>query len=118
MTVAKVNGVKKVTETFQRVSEQYQGAKYVIGFTAPYAVYVHENLNARHTNGEAKFLENATRLYAKAAAAMIANMLKNGKTVSQAVMAGGLVILGQAQKRCPVLTGRLKRSGFVKVEQE
>lgn len=30
-----------------------------IGFTASYAIYVHENLEARHTNGEAKFLERA-----------------------------------------------------------
>ena len=26
---------------------------------AYYAIYVHEDLNAKHTNGEAKFLENA-----------------------------------------------------------
>lgn len=29
------------------------------GFGAAYAVYVHENLEAHHDNGEAKFLENA-----------------------------------------------------------
>ena len=32
-----------------------------IGCTAKYAIYVHENLEARHTNGEAKFLENAIK---------------------------------------------------------
>lgn len=30
-----------------------------VGFTAFYAVYVHENLDARHPVGEAKFLQNA-----------------------------------------------------------
>lgn len=30
-----------------------------IGFGAAYAIYVHENLDAYHGNGEAKFLENA-----------------------------------------------------------
>lgn len=30
-----------------------------VGCTAEYAVYVHENLEARHTIGQAKFLENA-----------------------------------------------------------
>lgn len=30
-----------------------------IGFTAYYAAFVHENLEARHTVGEAKFLEHA-----------------------------------------------------------
>lgn len=30
-----------------------------VGFGATYGIYVHENLNAYHDNGEAKFLENA-----------------------------------------------------------
>src|SRR5690554_511816 len=30
-----------------------------IGFTAAYAVYVHEDLEAHHENGEAKFLEKS-----------------------------------------------------------
>lgn len=32
-----------------------------IGYTANYAIYVHENLEARHTVGQAKFLESALR---------------------------------------------------------
>lgn len=30
-----------------------------VGFTAAYAVHVHENLEAKHTVGQSKFLENA-----------------------------------------------------------
>ena len=30
-----------------------------VGFSAYYAIYVHENLNARHTTGEAQFLQRA-----------------------------------------------------------
>jgi len=30
-----------------------------VGFTAAYAIYVHENLEAHHDNGEAKFLERS-----------------------------------------------------------
>lgn len=32
-----------------------------LAFGTDYAVYVHENLRARHTNGEAKFLEHAVQ---------------------------------------------------------
>jgi len=32
-----------------------------IVYTAPYGVYVHEDLTARHPHGEAKFLEKAWR---------------------------------------------------------
>lgn len=31
----------------------------VLGYSAWYGIYVHENLNARHNTGEAKFLERA-----------------------------------------------------------
>ncbi len=33
--------------------------KVSVGFSAYYALYVHENLEARHSNGTAKFLEKA-----------------------------------------------------------
>lgn len=32
-----------------------------IGFSAAYAIYVHENLEAHHDTGQAKFLESALR---------------------------------------------------------
>lgn len=32
-----------------------------VGVTAEYGVYVHENLEAQHTNGQAKFLETAIK---------------------------------------------------------
>ena len=32
-----------------------------VSYSANYAVFVHENLEARHTNGRAKFLESAVR---------------------------------------------------------
>lgn len=37
------------------------GKSVEIGYTANYAIYVHENLEARHTVGQAKFLESALR---------------------------------------------------------
>jgi hypothetical protein len=32
-----------------------------VGYQASYAVFVHENLEAKHTNGQAKFLEQPLR---------------------------------------------------------
>lgn len=32
-----------------------------VGYTQAYAVYVHENLEANHENGQSKFLESAVR---------------------------------------------------------
>ena len=45
-----------------------------VGYTAAYAVFVHEDLEAKHTNGEAKFLENAI----KAKKAEMLAAIKNG----------------------------------------
>jgi hypothetical protein len=36
-----------------------QGASGEMGYTANYAVHVHERTDLHHTNGEAKFLQNA-----------------------------------------------------------
>lgn len=33
----------------------------IVGFSAAYAIYVHENLEAHHDTGQAKFLESALR---------------------------------------------------------
>jgi len=33
----------------------------LVGFNAAYAVFVHENLEAKHPTGQAKFLESALR---------------------------------------------------------
>lgn len=35
------------------------GAKGIVFYTANYAIYVHERTELKHTNGEAKFLQNA-----------------------------------------------------------
>lgn len=37
------------------------GLRVSVGYTAAYALHVHENLEARHTNGQSKFLESALR---------------------------------------------------------
>jgi hypothetical protein len=40
-------------------TRKYNEEAIEIGFTAAYAVYVHENLEAHHPVGQAKFLESA-----------------------------------------------------------
>lgn len=37
------------------------GNSVVIGFYAPYSIYVHENMNSRHITGQSKFLEQAVQ---------------------------------------------------------
>lgn len=50
--------------------------KVLVGYTAAYAPYVHENLEARHEIGEAKFLEKAVQ--------------KNQKRIIEELAKGGI----------------------------
>jgi ornithine cyclodeaminase/alanine dehydrogenase-like protein (mu-crystallin family) len=42
-----------------RKGQGRRGGLCQVGFSAHYAIYVHENLTAHHNNGQAKFLEDA-----------------------------------------------------------
>lgn len=53
-------GALRASGHVQPPVEDARGVSVELGFggpAAPYAVYVHENLDARHTVGQAKFLE-------------------------------------------------------------
>lgn len=85
-----------------------------VGFSAPYAIYVHENLEANHPNGgEAKFLENAIKDNADSLGDLIAYHIKRRKTLRYAVYRAAVRVLQEAKKRVPVDTGFLKKSGYV-----
>ncbi len=49
-----------------------------IGFSSPHAIFVHENLNAHHDDGEAKFLENAMVTYGPQFPTFMAQRLRRG----------------------------------------
>lgn len=38
---------------------RFDGKGFTVGFGAEYAIYVHENMSAKHTIGQAKFLQTA-----------------------------------------------------------
>ena len=46
---------------FTEADKQGKNPSVVVGFEEEYAIYVHENLEAYHDNGQAKFLEQPLR---------------------------------------------------------
>lgn len=82
-------------------------------YEAPYAIYVHENLEAYHRIGQAKYLEEPLRLYRADMQARIASELKAGKTLEQALRLVLNILKNQSQKLVPVDTGFLKSSAKV-----
>lgn len=88
----------------------------VVGFTQSYALYVHENLNAYHPVGQAKFLETPLRQNKDEYFKIIKQAVQRGKTVAQGILLACLRLQRDAQTLCPVDTGALKASAFTRLE--
>lgn len=91
--------------------------RIVCGYSAPYAVYVHENLEAYHSNGQAKFLEQPARERKGDIAAAVVSARRSGQPLEQALMAGAEELRKRSQPLVPVATGFLRDSWFAEVER-
>jgi len=91
----------------------------VVGFTQNYAIYVHENLEAYHLVGQAKFLEQPARELSQGGvlSRIVVEVMRQGKTMMQGLLLAGLRIQREAQRLVPVDTGALKNSAFTRVER-
>lgn len=86
-----------------------------IGFAAEYAIYVHEDLTAFHTVGQAKYLEQPLRQNRPVYAKIVRDEMKRGRSLRQAMRSAGLALIRDAKELVPVDTGFLKGSWFVRV---
>jgi hypothetical protein len=114
-----MEGVERVIATLSARSRAAAAAaaqKVVVGYDAPYAVYVHENLTTHHTNGQAKFLEQPARVMKAELASIAYNALRRGATLVEAELEAGQRLLDASKQLVPVDTGQLRDSGFVRVE--
>lgn len=121
--MAKIEKLQQVVAALQARAAKAMKASdvsVVVGFTAAYAVYVHENLDAHHPVGQAKFLEEPVRrLGGKGGelSQMIGEDLKKQRTMGQALLRAGLRIQREAQILCPVDAGALRASAFTRLEK-
>lgn len=118
MTVrVEAKGFEKAIDVLGRLAARHsKDAKIVVGYAAPYAARIHEDLQMRHTNGQAKYLEAPARYLESEMASLIAMALAMGRTLEQALLQAGQRLLIESQTLVPVDTGFLKNSGYVKVE--
>ena len=124
--MAEVTGVTELVRALkERETKAMRESELAVGVgfggsAAPYALFVHENLTARHyppfgKGGQAKFLEQPSRTERRAMTEIIRRALKGGKPMSQALFYAGQHLLEAARALCPIDTGALRASGFVKV---
>jgi hypothetical protein len=94
-------------------------ASVSVGFTQSYAIYVHENLEAKHTNGQAKFLEQPYREMTDSGELLqiVKDTVRGGGSLEQGLLKAGLALQRAAQLLTPVLTGALRNSAFTRLEK-
>jgi hypothetical protein len=88
-----------------------------VGYRAPYAVFVHEDLHAKHMNGHAKFLTLPAQQALPLMQAEAQSAIEEGASRREALLEAGDLLLQASQKLVPVDTGYLLSSGYVAIRR-
>jgi hypothetical protein len=118
--MAKIENLERLVATLRGKAARAnkdKDASVIVGYTALYALYVHENLEVRHPVGQAKYLEQPAREFGKEIGRIVRESLAQGKTLAQGLVLGGLRLQRESQKIVPVDTGDLRASAFTRLEQ-
>lgn len=106
----------------------------VVGYTAAYAIYVHENTQMKlkgkprpknrgmywdpQGKAQPKFLERPARTMQKELAQIVTQVTQATGSVIKGMYAAGLRLQRESQGMVPVDTGNLKNSAFTRIEGE
>lgn len=89
-----------------------------VGYRAPYAVYVHENLTANHPNGGvAKFLETPMRIMSRQLADTTRRVMLQKRSLREGLLRAGNELADASRPLVPVDTGFLRDSQYVRVRR-
>lgn len=97
-------------------SKKKNNGSVIVGYTANYAVYVHENKEVHHPNGQSKFLEQPFREKHDEIAKIAQKVAEATGSIVDGLVVGGLFLQRESQKLVPVDTGNLKGSAFTRKE--
>ena len=132
--MANVGGLKKVAEILRKKAEKAKKeheAVVAVGFTAAYALFVHENLEMVLAGkprasgvgvywgpaGQAKFLEGPAREMAAELGQIVAKAMQSKRTLAESLLLAGLRLQRESQTRVPVEYGNLRASAFTRQEK-
>lgn len=117
----RIEGLERVAGVLKRlhVEAERGNTSVIVGYTQNYALYVHENLEARHAPGkQAKYLEGPARRLAGTLGGMIRTAYRKTKNLSMGLLAAGLRLQRESQEIVPIDTSALKASAFTAFEQD
>lgn len=117
--IEQVVGVKSLLQKLNKIAREAADSSrkdVAVGYTANYALYVHENLEANHPNGgQAKYLEEPMRTLAPELRRIIRETYQRSGNMQKAMLAAGLRLQRESQKLVPVDTGNLKASAYTRL---
>lgn len=122
-------GMQRFLRRLVGMGQKMERVRVVVGFRAPYAIWVHENVEMKWRGlprksgigvywgptGQAKYLESAAREMSEELGHMIAELVRAGMTVREAVLRAGMRLQQTAQTRVPVEYGNLRASAYTEI---
>jgi len=111
-----LEGTEQLVENIRSRAKRAKGSDVIVGYEQPYAVFVHENLEAHHPVGQAKYLEQPMRQHRRELLRYISVELRKGRLLQDVLFEAGNILLDASLPLVPVDTGALKSSGFVEVD--
>lgn len=117
----KIERAKKLVAVLKKLRDEAQAEHPVtvqVGYTQNYAIYVHENLKAKHPVGQAKFLEAPARRYGDEIGKQIHETYRKTKSLRKSVLVGALRLQRESQLLCPVDTSALRASAYTAFEED
>lgn len=127
-----IENVLELSKNFDKWAQKFKPTVVIVGFTAAYALYVHERVamklkglpRKKPSKGrywdpipraQAKFLEEPARTMGKELGRIVAEITKSTGSLEQGILAAGLRLQREAMLRVPVDFGNLKASAFTRV---
>lgn len=131
----KIDGIERVNAMLKRKEEEAKSASVIVGYTAAYAIFVHENMEPKNlgaskprpsglgvfwgpSNYGPKFLEGPAREYKDEIVKIILSTWAKTHNVLKSLLVGGLRLQRESQLRVPVEYGNLRASAFTREADE
>ena len=131
-----IRGADRLVQKFQKLENQSKrnnNVSVIVGYTANYALYVHENIEMKwkgkprqkpakgrywdpQGRGQSKFLEQPFREKKGELTGIVRQMTKATGSLEMGLLSAGLNLQAASQKLVPVDLGNLKASAFTRIE--
>lgn len=112
----RIEGIGKIRKIFKDSKKDAKSSSVDVGYTANYALPVHEMVGAnfKAPGTQAKFLEQPLRELQPNLKTKLQSLFDRRLNLKQALVMIGLKLQRDSQKICPIDTGNLRASAFTR----